>query len=96
MELESIMIPTTNRFASLYLKQAKPVKDFFHYDLNSEAVFNKRYDNLLERSFHREALADCIEQYMKPFPQSEKTKYSLKKLRRDNAVVVIGGQHAVY
>lgn len=94
MELESIMIPTTNRFASLYLKQAKPVKDFFHYDLNSEAVFNKRYDNLLERSFHREALADCIEQYMKPFPQSEKTKFSLKKLRRDDAVVVIGGQQA--
>jgi len=39
MDLEKIFIPATNRFASLYIEQKKPVKDFFHYDITDQDVF---------------------------------------------------------
>lgn len=94
MELENILIPATNRFASLYIEQKKPVKDFFHYDITDQDVFKKRYKDLQSRSFEREKLVDCIEAYMEKFSPSNEIKESLEKLRQPETVVVIGGQQA--
>ncbi|WP_062105168.1 bacillithiol biosynthesis cysteine-adding enzyme BshC [Bacillus niameyensis] len=94
MDIESIVIPATNDFASLYIAQKEPVKGFFHYDITENTVFEKRVSDLLKRNFDREGLAKCIEAYMKPFPSSEQTKRSLQKLRCENSTVVIGGQQA--
>jgi bacillithiol synthase len=94
MDLENILIPATNRFASLYIEQKKPVKDFFHYDIKDQDVFTKRYKDLTEREFKREQLVDCIEKYMEKFTQTEETKLSLHKLRKPESVVIIGGQQA--
>ncbi|MGE8204185.1 bacillithiol biosynthesis cysteine-adding enzyme BshC [Heyndrickxia sp. NPDC080065] len=93
MELENIMIPATNRFASLYIEQKQPVKDFFHYDLTS-TVFEKRLEDLHKREFAREELVSCIKQYMERFPSSEEIKQSLNKLKQEDSTVVIGGQQA--
>ncbi|KQL54728.1 bacillithiol biosynthesis cysteine-adding enzyme BshC [Heyndrickxia shackletonii] len=94
MDLENIFIPATNRFASLYIEQQKPVKDFFHYDITDQNVFEKRYKDIQSRTFEREKLADCIETYMKNFSLSNEIKESLDKLRQPASVVVIGGQQA--
>ncbi|MED1202174.1 bacillithiol biosynthesis cysteine-adding enzyme BshC [Heyndrickxia acidicola] len=94
MELEKITIPATNRFASLYIEQMEPVKDFFHYDIKKTSVFKERYADLQERHFPRESLARCIEEYMKRYPSSEQIKASLDKLKQEDSVVVIGGQQA--
>ncbi len=94
MELESVMIPGTNRFASLYLEQKEPVKSLFHYDLNEQDVFERRYVHIMERSFARSEVVNCIRRYMEDFPQASATEQSLKKLEDEQSVVVIGGQQA--
>lgn len=93
MELESLYIPATNRFASLYIQQEPPVTSFFHYNLDKPGLYADRVKDINLRDFPREALVEVIEGYMKPFPSSGEVKRSMKKLKED-AVVVIGGQQA--
>ena len=81
MNIESMVIPATNDFASLYIDQKEPVRGFFHYDITENAVFEKRYHDLMARGFDRQKLVTCIADYMKPFPKSGKTEESLKKLQ---------------
>ncbi|MCJ7839543.1 bacillithiol biosynthesis cysteine-adding enzyme BshC [Lederbergia sp. NSJ-179] len=94
MKMESIVIPAMNDFASLYIEQKEPVKGFFHYDITENAVFEKRYKDVMERRFNREALTTCIANYLERFPTSVETKKSLEKLRHEQSTVVIGGQQA--
>ncbi|WP_421384454.1 bacillithiol biosynthesis cysteine-adding enzyme BshC [Bacillus salacetis] len=93
MELESLYIPATNRFASLYLQQEFPVTSFFHYNLTDSNLFGERVADLKKRDFPRADLAKVIEGYMRPLPSSKEVEISLGKLRED-ASVVIGGQQA--
>ncbi|MCP3741731.1 bacillithiol biosynthesis cysteine-adding enzyme BshC [Rossellomorea sp. BNER] len=93
MELESLYIPATNRFASLYLQQQEPVTTFFDYNIIDKNVYQNRLGDLSNREFPRAALVDCIEEYMSIYPQSSEVKHSLEKLRSD-AVAVVGGQQA--
>ncbi|GER71016.1 putative cysteine ligase BshC [Weizmannia acidilactici] len=94
MELENFSIPATNRFASLYLEQKPPVKDFFHYDIMDSSFFQRRVEDLQKRTFPREQLADCIRRFMEKFGITPEIHRSLQKLRQENAAVVIGGQQA--
>lgn len=94
MELESVDIPATNDFASLYIKQKEPVKGFFHYNITENAVFENRYEDVMKKKYNREELANCIDTYMKRFPHSKKIEESLSKLRDVSSTVVIGGQQA--
>nr|WP_144924981.1 bacillithiol biosynthesis cysteine-adding enzyme BshC [Paenibacillus bovis] len=94
MEFESMVIPAMNDFASLYIEQKEPVRGFFHYDITENTVFEKRYQDVMNRKYNRADLAECIKAYMLKFPQSEQTKNSLKKLQLHNSSVVIGGQQA--
>lgn len=94
MEIESIVIPATNDFASLYMEQKEPVKGFFHYDITENEVYKNRYNDLMKQNFNRKALAACIENYMERFPTSEETRKSLEKLQNEQSTVVIGGQQA--
>jgi bacillithiol synthase len=93
MVLESLRIPATNRFASLYLQQEEPVTSFFHYNLNANNVYSKRLEYIKERDFARQGLVDCITAYMENLPSSTEVRTSLERLKKD-AVVVIGGQQA--
>ncbi|MCR2820820.1 bacillithiol biosynthesis cysteine-adding enzyme BshC [Lederbergia panacisoli] len=94
MKFESIVIPATNDFASLYIEQKEPVKGFFHYDITENSVYEKRYRDLMTKNIDRAGIARVIENYMMKFPQSEKTKQSIDKLKSEQSVVVIGGQQA--
>src|SRR5690606_32212934 len=94
MKFESMVIPAMNDFASLYIEQKEPVRGFFHYDITENTVFEKRYQDVMNRKYNRADLAECIKAYMLKFPQSEQTKNSLKKLQLHNSSVVIGGQQA--
>lgn len=51
-------------------------------------------DELSNRYFPRETIADRIEKFMERFPSSEAVNNSLAKLKQLNSVVVIGGQQA--
>jgi bacillithiol synthase len=94
MEILNLSLSATNRFASNYLEQSPDILSFFHYRFNDLGEDQKRLDELSNRSFPREEVADYIEKFMERFPSSEAVKNSLEKLKQSNSVVVIGGQQA--
>lgn len=94
MEILNLSLSATNRFASNYLEQSPDILPFFHYRFNDLAEDQKRLDELSNRHFPREKVADHIEKFMERFPSSEAVNKSITKLKQLNSVVVIGGQQA--
>lgn len=94
MEMMNLSLPVANKFVTDYLEQKNSAEDFFHYSYLDNGSYEKRVKELETRTFMRNDLADYIEDYMKKFPQGEKVRQSLSKLRKENSVVVIGGQQA--
>jgi bacillithiol synthase len=94
MEILNLSLSATNRFASNYLEQSPDILPFFHYRFNDFAEDQKRLDELSNRYFPREKVADHIEKFMGRFPSSSAVNNSLAKLKQLNSVVVIGGQQA--
>ncbi|WP_400247044.1 bacillithiol biosynthesis cysteine-adding enzyme BshC [Niallia sp. JL1B1071] len=94
MEMINLSLPVANKFVTDYLEQKNSTKEFFHYSYLDNGSYEERLKELETRSFMRNDLADYIEAYMKNFPQSEKVRQSIAKLRKENSVVVIGGQQA--
>lgn len=66
---------------------------FFDYDIHSEHTWKKRYDDLMERSFPREALADYMSAYHAKF-DSGAMRENIEKIRDERSVMVVGGQQA--
>ncbi|WP_141431292.1 bacillithiol biosynthesis cysteine-adding enzyme BshC [Bacillus sp. 03113] len=94
MEMVSLSLPATNRFATNYLEQTAEIQRYFHYSYQKPSDFKKRLLEIRNRSFMRNELAGFIEQYMAKFPTSNEVTSSIKKLTNDDCVVVIGGQQA--
>lgn len=94
MEMLSLSLPATNRFASNYLEQSTDILPFFHYRLNDIDEDQKRIAELNARTFPRMELARHIENFMGAFPTSEAVKRSIQKLEQKECYVVIGGQQA--
>ena len=94
MEMRDLALPSLNRFASDYLQGQLEVEDYFHYDLASKDMYRTRYEELMNRNFMRQDLADYIEHYMERFPKSEAVVKNITDLRKEESVVVIGGQQA--
>lgn len=92
--MKDLALPSLNRFASDYLQGHLEVEDFFHYDLASSKMYHDRYEELMNRTFMRHELADYIEHYMAHFPTSEAVIKNIADLRKEESVVVIGGQQA--
>lgn len=94
MEIVNLILPATNKFATAYYNGTDDIQKYFHYNYQNPNHYKKRLEELAERSFMREELADHIADFMKPFPSSHKVKESIEKLRNKDSVVVIGGQQA--
>ncbi|MBT2726022.1 bacillithiol biosynthesis cysteine-adding enzyme BshC [Bacillus sp. ISL-75] len=94
MEILNLSLPATNRFASNYVEQSTEIEPFFHYRYNELTDDAKRVSELSNRSFPRVKVAEHIESFMKQFPSSEAVFKSIDKLKRNNSLVVIGGQQA--
>ncbi len=94
MEMRDLALPSLNRFASDYLQGHLEVEDYFHYDLASSKMYHNRYEELMNRTFMRQELADYIEDYMARFPESAAVLKNIADLRKEDSVVVIGGQQA--
>lgn len=94
MEMKDLELPSLNRFASDYLQGRLEVEDYFHYDLASSDLYSNRYEDLMNRTFLRTELANYIENYMSRFPRSEAVMNNIANFRKEDSVVVIGGQQA--
>ncbi|WP_409305323.1 bacillithiol biosynthesis cysteine-adding enzyme BshC [Peribacillus sp. SCS-155] len=94
MEIKDLEIPSLNQFASDYSQGNLEAEDYFHYSLSDPDLFQKRYSDLMTRSFMRAELADYIYGYMAKFTLSDKVLTNIKDLQKEDSVVVIGGQQA--
>ncbi len=94
MEMVNLSLPAGNQFVTDYLSQDDKVKNFYHYSYSDKESYFQRVKELEKRQFMRSELADHIAGYMRAFPQSEKVQQNIDRLRKDNSVVVIGGQQA--
>ena len=94
MEMKDLALPSLNRFASDYLQGDLETEDYFHYDLSNPDIYRNRYQELMNRSFSRGELSDYIQEYMSRFSNSEAVNENIEELRRDDSVVVVGGQQA--
>ncbi|RFU60319.1 bacillithiol biosynthesis cysteine-adding enzyme BshC [Bacillus sp. V59.32b] len=94
MEIKNLMLPLLNQFASDYTQGNLQVEDYFHYNLSSSDLFQARYNELMTRSFLRDELADYIQNYMSRFNPGPEVLKNMEDLRKQDSVVVIGGQQA--
>lgn len=94
MEILNLSLPATNRFATEYLAQNQTMEGLFHYNFLKSSEYKERLSELNNRTFIRSELAEHIEHFMSRFPSSFQVKESIEKLKKDNSVVVIGGQQA--
>ncbi|WHY79238.1 bacillithiol biosynthesis cysteine-adding enzyme BshC [Neobacillus sp. WH10] len=94
MEILNLSLPATNRFASNYLEQSAAIQPFFHYQFNDLHEDTKRIAELTNRPFPRMEVAAHIEGFMEQYTSSEAVKKSINKLKKNNSLVVIGGQQA--
>ncbi|PLR77493.1 bacillithiol biosynthesis cysteine-adding enzyme BshC [Bacillus sp. V3-13] len=94
MEMINLSLPGTSRFATDYAEWHPGMERFFHYKYHEPAAYWSRIEELNNRKFHRNELADHISAFMADFPGSAAINQSIQKLRQENSVVVIGGQQA--
>lgn len=94
MEMLNLSLPAANRFATDYLAGSPGLQSFFHYNYIDENSYIHRLDELNNRSFMRNELADHIQSFMSRFSSSDKIMNNIDKLRKENSVAVIGGQQA--
>lgn len=92
--MRDLELPSLNRFASDYLQGNLEVEDYFHYDLADAKAYYNRYEELMNRTFMRQELANYIERFMERFPKSEAVIHNIAEFRKEESVVVIGGQQA--
>ncbi|MDX2363299.1 bacillithiol biosynthesis cysteine-adding enzyme BshC [Bacillus altitudinis] len=93
MQLTELSIRSQNLFIRDYIEEKKEMTAFFDYDIHSEHIWKKRYDDLMERSFPREALADYMSAYHAKF-DSAAMRENIEKIRDERSVMVVGGQQA--
>ncbi|MFV5961536.1 bacillithiol biosynthesis cysteine-adding enzyme BshC [Bacillus sp. AK25] len=93
MQLTELSIRSQNLFIRDYIEEKKEMTAFFDYDIHSEHTWKKRYDDLMERSFPREALADYMSTYHAKF-DSAAMRENIEKIRDERSVMVVGGQQA--
>ncbi|PLT34307.1 bacillithiol biosynthesis cysteine-adding enzyme BshC [Bacillus sp. V5-8f] len=94
MEIKNLELPSLNKFASDYMKGNLQAENYFHYDLSKPGIFHERYNEVMTRSFLRNELADYIQQYMARFGPAAVVEKNIEDLRKEDSVVVIGGQQA--
>ena len=94
MEMLNLSLPAANRFATDYLAGSPDLQSFFHYNFTDENSYIHRLDELKNRSFMRNELADHIQFFMSRYAKSDKITGNIDKLRKENSVAVIGGQQA--
>jgi bacillithiol synthase len=94
MEMLNLSLPAANRFATDYLAGSPELQRFFHYNFTDENSYIHRLDELKNRSFMRQELADHIQTFMSRYAESDRIAENIEKLRKENSVAVIGGQQA--
>jgi bacillithiol synthase len=94
MEVISLSLPSTNKLVANYVSGDNDTSELFHYDIQSQLIYEKRKNELLSREFPREKLVQYLEGFNERHGLGRKTINNITKLLDPSSVVVIGGQQA--
>lgn len=81
-------------FAQDFVDDFSKVAAFFSHDVQQETTFEKRKTFIEQRTYHREALVEALVRFNEKYNETEKVRSNIEKLRRNDALVVVGGQQA--
>ncbi|WP_270181779.1 bacillithiol biosynthesis cysteine-adding enzyme BshC [Alkalihalobacillus sp. CinArs1] len=94
MKLTENFLPGTNVIATDYIARNKSISAFFDYTYQTNESYEERYQELMERDFERAALSDHLEAFNRVYHPDEKALKNIERLKRKDAVTVVGGQQA--
>jgi bacillithiol biosynthesis cysteine-adding enzyme BshC len=77
-----------------YCLDNQPLKAFFDYSFRSDTEYRQRYNELINRDFQREAIADQLVSYNRRFGCSIETITNIEKLVNPSSVCIVAGQQA--
>jgi bacillithiol biosynthesis cysteine-adding enzyme BshC len=92
MEIKRLPIPESNSLFETYLKDFDRVKDFYHYNFESnwDAIIQKRQSEKFDRTKIAEILAHQNKEWNAPQPVFD----NISKLNTNNSFLIITGQQA--
>ncbi|WBX79658.1 bacillithiol biosynthesis cysteine-adding enzyme BshC [Virgibacillus salarius] len=92
MRIDPIVLKKRNKLIQDYRNNDEQIQSFFDYA--PFGSFDKRYDELMERSFQRESLCEVLHELNQGWNAPPSTLENIERLVADDSVVVIGGQQA--
>ncbi|GAE24140.1 hypothetical protein JCM9140_49 [Halalkalibacter wakoensis JCM 9140] len=94
LEVKDIDLLSETGFIRDYVNGHLMTKPFFDFTYTDEEKFHKRVDDLHQRAYKREELAEYFTRVHTNLPHAEVAHEQIKKLKQENSVVVVGGQQA--
>ncbi|MCA0987972.1 bacillithiol biosynthesis cysteine-adding enzyme BshC [Guptibacillus algicola] len=94
MKLTETFLPGTNVIATDYIERKKSISAFFDYTYQKIESYEERYQELMGRDFERAKVADHLDAFNRVYNPDEKTLKNIERLKREDAVTVVGGQQA--
>lgn len=92
MRINSIRLHKQSQLMADYRDQKNAIRQFFDY--NPFISYEQRITDLKKRDFDREHLTDVLKALNQGWNAPASTFENIKRLQRDDSVVVIGGQQA--
>ncbi|QKY68951.1 bacillithiol biosynthesis cysteine-adding enzyme BshC [Lentibacillus sp. CBA3610] len=94
MRITPIKLQKQNALIDDYRKQHPSISEHFDYDPYSEATYHTRAQVLQQKYIDREQLTEALAGMNKRWDAPEAVYRNINRLKKDNSVVVIGGQQA--
>ncbi|WP_347834279.1 bacillithiol biosynthesis BshC [Gracilibacillus sp. JCM 18860] len=91
MHIEPIRLNSNNKFLQDYKKQSDELMKYFDYLPYDKDVYTQRVQDLKERTFDRDGLANVLKTLNKRWNGSNATFQNIEMLKNEESVVVIGG-----
>ncbi|KGX88548.1 hypothetical protein N784_07715 [Pontibacillus litoralis JSM 072002] len=94
MWIQPIQLQKQSELMKQYRQQAHEVLDKFHYNPFESSDYQQRCEEINERSYQRERLAEHLRFVNEQWGASDDTLANIERLKQPNSVVVVGGQQA--
>jgi bacillithiol biosynthesis cysteine-adding enzyme BshC len=95
MEITELSLRHTNRLVEDLVHARLNTVDYFDYQFTNDDVYEKRMNDLKNRTFAREELSDYLLSYhQKHFPENHTVTNNIKRLKQPDSLVIVGGQQA--
>ncbi|MFB4167599.1 bacillithiol biosynthesis cysteine-adding enzyme BshC [Virgibacillus sp. JSM 102003] len=94
MRIDPIKLQNQNALIDDYRNNRESIMQYFEYNPYTDATYQSRFQALQNRKFDREQLTDTLFEINRQWDAPESTYLNIERLKKDDSVVVIGGQQA--